>query len=285
MTEPQSAECATEDHSAVRMRIFLRIVAIGLGSAFAFVVRIFLRVVAIGLASALAFVIGIFLGPLGVAQLGLLPRTEVITIERGLISWLWTYTRLPLPSRSPLPSRVEEGVAPFEAPPKGMKDAYVFNLPFIDANTKSVVHTRVAELVNSAVEDAIKSFSASEHRYNVVMTNYSLAIQVAHAQKLNGIFWDADMTRSEKIKKIVEELMTPGSIDALVSGQYMEAADGLVNLRPFVIDKASKNLTTESLSINMGEFECPGHDNVTEMCKDAFDKLRGAVIELLRSSL
>ena len=161
---------------------------------------------------------------------------------------------------------------------------YISNLSFMDAESKSVMVAGDAELINTAVEDGMKSLAAQDNKYVVNQQGYSLPNTDAHAQKLSQIFWDVNMDRTAKVNKIIAELMEPNKIDGLVSGQFHQKPDGSINLRPFVISRASKNFVTESRSFKAQELNCkdPQNQNKKVICKTAHEDIRDTVIRLLK---
>jgi len=182
----------------------------------------------------------------------------------------------------------------------------VSNLSLVDANTKSVMLGRDAEFINGAVEEGMKALAAQNPRY--VISN-SLPNDDANAQKLSAIFWNGTMSRTEKVDAIVRDLMAPGNIDGLVTGQFsVEKPDGSANrwrlaarlarfymfrqkpegavlLRLFVISRASRNMIVESLRFTQQEFFSRGPNNSTEkmigLCAIVGD-IRDTVVRLIK---
>jgi hypothetical protein len=162
---------------------------------------------------------------------------------------------------------------------------YISNLSFLDANSKSVFVGGNAELINTAVSGGMKDLADKEPKYVVNAPGHSLVNNDANGQKLNAIFWDPNLSRDDKVNKIIDEFMTPNSMDGLVSGQYNESADGSINLRPFVISKATKSIVTETRTFKKDEFECldPNNPNKKILCQKAVEDIKDTVIRLLRN--
>lgn len=167
---------------------------------------------------------------------------------------------------------------------KGAK-VYIANLSFMDVASKSTMNAGDAELVNAAVEEGMKTLAAQDPKYVINAQGHTLPNNDANAQKLNSIYWDANLSRTDKVDKIINELMTPGGIDGLVAGQFNQLPDGSVNLRPFVISKSTKNLVTESRTFKKEEFECKDPNNPSKkvLCDKTVEDIRETVIRLLRN--
>lgn len=161
---------------------------------------------------------------------------------------------------------------------------YISNLSFLDAETKSVMVAGDAELINGAVEEGMKALAAQDPKYVINAQGHSLPNNDTNAQKLNAIFWDANMPKNEKVDKIIRELMEPSGIDGLVAGQFQQKNDASINLRPFVISKATKNIVTESRTFSQQEFNCtdPNNNNKKILCQKAVEDIRDTVIRLLK---
>jgi hypothetical protein len=162
---------------------------------------------------------------------------------------------------------------------------YIANLSFMDAASKSIMGAGDAELVNTAVEEGMKTLSQQEPKYVINDPKHSLPNNDANAQKLNVIYWDQNLSRTEKVDKIIKDLMEPAGIDGLVAGQFIQdIKDGSVNLRPFVISRSTKNLVTESRTFKKEEFECkdPNNQNRKVLCDAAVEDIRKTVMNLLK---
>jgi hypothetical protein len=161
---------------------------------------------------------------------------------------------------------------------------YIANLSFLDVDSKSMMVPGDAELINEAVEQGMKTLAQQEPKYVINDPKHTLPNNDLNAGKLSTIFWDANLSRAEKVDKIVNELMTPSGIDGLVAGQFKQNPDGSVNLRPFVISKSTKNIVTESRTFKKDEFECrdPNNNNKKILCAKTVEDIRDTVIRLLR---
>lgn len=169
---------------------------------------------------------------------------------------------------------------------------HIANLSFVDAATKLAMAADDAELINSAVEAGMKTLAAQNakyvtgRRYFFNAPGHSLAPSRGNAEKLNTIFWDANLSEDTKIAKIYRELMSPSidgivSIDGLVSGQFQQRPDGLINLQPFVVFRTQK-FGTESRTFSRSEFECVDRRTSKKtLCRKAAEEIQDTIIRLV----
>ena len=168
---------------------------------------------------------------------------------------------------------------------KGSAKIHISNLSFMDAKSKSVMVAGDAELINKAVEDGMKTLAHQDQKYIVNAQGRTIPNNDANANKLSEIFWDPNLSRTQKVDKIIADLMAPNQVDGLVAGQFVED-QGAISVRPFVISRADKKLVTESLTFKKNEFECkdPSNPNVKVLCTGAYEAIKDAVIRLLKTS-
>lgn len=165
---------------------------------------------------------------------------------------------------------------------KGSK-VYISNLSFLDVDSKTTMIAGDAELINQAVEEGMKTLAQQDPKYVLNEPGHTLPNNDANAGKLSTIFWDANLSRAEKVDKIIADLMTPSGIDGLVAGQFKQNSDGSVNLRPFVISKSTKNIVTESRTFKKDEFECKDPNGTKKvLCAKTVEDIRDTVIRLLK---
>src|SRR5262249_5004086 len=78
----------------------------------------------------------------------------------------------------------------------------------------------------------------------------------ANANRLFTIFWDPNLSRTEKLDEIINELMTPNGIDGLIAVQFKQGRDDEVTLRPVVISRSTKNIYTMSVALKKEVLDC-----------------------------
>jgi hypothetical protein len=162
---------------------------------------------------------------------------------------------------------------------------FTSNLSYMDAETKSVMAAGDAEILNQVVEAGIQKLTATNSKFIFNVPGHTLVNNDTNARKLSDIFWDANMSKTEKVDKIINEMMTPSGIDLLIAGQYQQKADGSIILRPFVISRLSKNTATESKTFTQSEFACTDPKNRRKtICAKAAEDIKDIVIRLLTAS-
>jgi hypothetical protein len=247
----------------------------------------------LGATSALALVAGIIAGPwvwtrLALLFVGTIPmsdsaptelllRLEIAEHQRNWENFKknWRLVRSKTPELEKLNS---DAVAELD---KLVVQIYISNLSFLDAASKSVVQAGDAELIDAAVAEGMSKLSASDPKYAANPVGHALSNNNANSNKLNQIYWNGNMSPTEKVDQIVKELMIPNGIDGLVAGQFNQYPDGSVNVRPFVISKSTKNLVTESRTFKPEEFFC-GDPSKKVLCDKTVVDIRDTVIGLLK---
>lgn len=156
---------------------------------------------------------------------------------------------------------------------------YIANLSFMDAETRSVLIG--GEALNDVVQNAMQNLAAADPKYVVNDPKNTLPNTDATARKLSDIFWDANLSRVQKVERIIAELMQPNNLDGLVSGQFHEKSDGTISVRPFVVSKSTKALVTESKTFQKTEFECKNAQGQREICQKAREDIADIVKRLI----
>jgi len=162
---------------------------------------------------------------------------------------------------------------------------YVTYLTFMDADTKMIMVPDIAKLINKAVVDGMQLAKNSNPQLKINQSGYKLENTDANANKLIDIFWDVNLSKGEKIQKIITEMMVPNQIDAILAGQYLEKKGDLINVRPFVISKAKKSIVSRNHIFDKKQFLCtdPQNQSVKVLCQGAHEKIREQVKELLET--
>jgi hypothetical protein len=164
----------------------------------------------------------------------------------------------------------------------------IFSLSFVDRETRGVLDmANVSMALGTAIDAAMDTMVAIEQKAaGTVIQIQKLAGEDRAKQslRLNQIYWDPNMSGSEKVDLIIESLMKPDEMDVLVSGQYGMSPNGEVNLRPYVIDRTTKKLTTESLTFATDKFYClaPADGKQQVVCPEALQEIRDVGVRLLK---
>jgi hypothetical protein len=169
--------------------------------------------------------------------------------------------------------------------PGGGSKVYIANLSFLDVKSQSILVAGDADLINKVVEEGMNTVAQQDKRYVVNDPSRTLKNNDANAQNLNKIFFDPNLSRTEKIDKIVSDLMTPNKVDGLVTGQYTENSDGSLSVRPFAISAKDKKFVTESLVFKRDEFKCadPQAPTTSILCDKAKTDIHDAIVRMIKS--
>ena len=169
-------------------------------------------------------------------------------------------------------------------PPPGQDKLYITHLTFMDALTKtSVANTEVAELINEAV---IKGMTEAQKKNNKLAINepgHIIDNTDSNNNNLVNITFDPNLTKTDKINKIINEMMIPNNVDVIVTGHYVDDAQNpKVSVRPLVIVKHNQKIVTKNLQFLKSELICtdPNGQKKT-LCRTAHDQIAQAVQELL----
>lgn len=169
-------------------------------------------------------------------------------------------------------------------PPEGQTKTYVSNLSFMDARTQSTIaNTEGAELINQAVEKGMSEAAKQNPQLAINENGHIVKNNDENVNILVNITFDPNLTKTEKINKIIDEIMTPNHVDVIVMGQYIDDyKDPMISVRPLVIVKADQKIVTKNLQFTKDELFCddPISRNIT-LCSGAHDQLAQAVQELL----
>ena len=161
---------------------------------------------------------------------------------------------------------------------------YIANRSFMDTETKSVLNLGDAEPLNEAVQAGMTALAAADPKFVVNDPKKTIPNNDTNSKKLSDIYWDANLTRQDKIDKIVNELMMPNEVDGLLFGQVTEKADTTYSVRPIGLSRSTKNMVTESLVFSKTEFKCKD-PNGTKMvlCDKARENIKDAVMRVMKN--
>jgi len=169
-------------------------------------------------------------------------------------------------------------------PPPGQSKTYITHLTFMDAMTKTAIaNTEVAELINEAV---IKGMNEAQKKNNNLAINepgHIVENNDSNNNSLVNITFDPNLTKTDKINKIITEMMTPNNVDVIVTGHYVDDANNpTVSVRPLVIVKTNQKIVTKNLQFVKNELICTDPNSQKKiLCRTAHDQIAQAVQELL----
>ncbi|MCI0471122.1 MAG: hypothetical protein L0Y73_05635 [Candidatus Aminicenantes bacterium] len=169
-------------------------------------------------------------------------------------------------------------------PPPGQSKLYVTHLTFMDAATQSTMaNTEVAELINDAVIKGMNEAQKTNNNLAINETGHIIPNTDANVNTLVNITFEPNLTKNEKINKIINDLINPNSVDVIVTGQYIDdAKNPLISVRPLVIVKSNQKIITKNLQFSKEELICEDPNNPKKiLCQGAHDQIAQAVQELL----
>lgn len=170
------------------------------------------------------------------------------------------------------------------APPPGQDKLYITHLTFMDARTQSTIaNTELAELINEAVIKGMTEAQKTNNKLAVNKTRHIIQNTDRNVNTLINITFDPNMTKTEKLNKIIQDLMNPAGVDVIVTGQYIDdARNPSISVRPLVIVKDNQKIVTKNLQFTKEELTCqdPNSQKII-LCRGAHDQIAQAVQELL----
>jgi hypothetical protein len=162
---------------------------------------------------------------------------------------------------------------------------YVTHLSFMDAQTLStMVQTEMAALINDAVVKGMNMGKKANNDLEINASGHEIPNTDGNVNKLVNIVFDPNLTKNDKINKVINEMMIPNSVDVIVTGHYIDnARNPAIMVRPLVIVKSQKKIITKNLQFKKDELECPDPNDPNKkiLCRGAYDQIAQAVKELL----
>jgi len=167
-------------------------------------------------------------------------------------------------------------------PPSGQNNIYVSYLTFMDPTTgTSLLQTEVGSLLDNAISDAL---TFSNQTYNYIKHNEPGHIIKNTDNNMNtlvNITFDPNLTKGEKISKIINILMKPNNVDIILTGQYIDKGN-TIDVRPLVIVASEQKVVTKVAQIKKDQFIC-NDQYVKTLCQDAHEEIAKLVKELLEA--
>lgn len=169
--------------------------------------------------------------------------------------------------------------------PPGQSKLYITHLTFMDALTKtSIANTEVANLINEAVVKGMTEAQKNNPKLAINESGHIIPNTDKNNNDLVNTTFEPNLTKSQKINKIITDMMNPNHVDVIVSGHYIDDAQNpKVHVRPLVIVKYNQKIITRNLQFAKTELMCtdPNNANRKILCKGAHDQIAQAVQELL----
>lgn len=161
-------------------------------------------------------------------------------------------------SRSPaylLPVRSARGTGELFMP-RTTKTLSIANLAFIKVTDRvPMASGQLNDSIVRAVKKGMDSAASENKLLRVTDNAQSTADADDEANRLTNIFYEPNLTKQQKIVRIVNSLMRPKSVDLMVSGLYIEDnKSDMITVRPMVIYGHEKRIGTENLQFRKAEF-------------------------------
>ena len=161
---------------------------------------------------------------------------------------------------------------------------FIGNLAFMRSVDRSPMASgELGELISNAVIMGMNTATAAN---NVLMVNEQSRRMFntdSNANGLTNIFFSPNLTKQERISRIITDMMEPNHMDLMVTGLFID--DGKsesIGIRPLVIYRYDKKLRTKNLQFKRSELVCRDPSSGQEtLCGEVAEQIVKAVKELL----
>ena len=147
---------------------------------------------------------------------------------------------------------------------------------------RSTIQTMDSELINEAVVDGIEQARKVNPAIKFNVPGHKIRNTDDNVNKLIGRMFDINLTPSEKILNIINNMMEPAGVDVIVTGQFIDEQDR-INMKPVVIIKSTQKILAKSLTFLKADYICT--DTVDSrkkaLCPKTYEEIAQAVKELL----
>ena len=170
-------------------------------------------------------------------------------------------------------------------PPPSQNNIYVTHLSFIDpTSTASILNTEAGELINDAVINGINLAKKTNNAIKHNESGHAIKNIDKNVNDLINITFDPDLTKNEKITKIINDMMKPANVDVIVTGQFVDKGQ-VIDVRPLAIVRHEQKIVTKIATFQKEKFMCPDpvNKNVKALCPDSYKEISELVKELLES--
>lgn len=170
------------------------------------------------------------------------------------------------------------------SPPSGQSKTYITHLPFLDARIKSsIANTEYAELINNAVVKGMAEVAKQNPQLAINESGHMIKNTDENVNKLINITFDPNLTKNQKIDKIIADIMNPNHVDVIIAGQFIDDVDDpTISIGLIVIVKHKKRIVTKNLRLKKEEAFCEYPFNKRKiLCSDTHELLALAFMELL----
>jgi len=157
------------------------------------------------------------------------------------------------------------------------KTLFITHLSFMNPSAGMPIESNISNAINKAVKAGVQL--AQQDMSNLKLNKFGHQIDNSdkNVNDFINLFYDFNLTKSQKIEAIVQKMMLPNGVDAILSGQYLEKVGGTIHIRPFMLSKSNRRMITRNLVFQEKDFIC----SYNTLCQEAHEKIRDAVRELL----
>ena len=159
------------------------------------------------------------------------------------------------------------------------KKIFITHLGFMDTSAGMPLDSSIAKPISQAVINGIQLAQQDISHLQLNESGHQIENSDENVNQFVNLFWDFNLTRSEKIEAIIQQMMTPNQVDVIVTGQYLEKTGGIIHIRPSLVSKNQRRIMTKSLIFQEQEFICANQ----QLCQDAHQKISNLVKELLEN--
>jgi len=170
-------------------------------------------------------------------------------------------------------------------PPQGRNEIYLSHLTFGDPTTGSMLFqseagTLINDLVLRIINRGKKTFPQVKHNF----PGHILQDTNMNLNKIINISFDPNLTKSEKITKIVNDIMKPNKIDILITGQYIDKGQ-TIDVRPLVIVAYKEKIITRLYTFSKSRLLCqdPTKRYIKAICPETEQEIVQYAKEILQA--
>jgi len=139
-----------------------------------------------------------------------------------------------------------------------------------------------SELINEAVVDGIEQATKINPQIKFNEPGHVIKDTAINVNKLIDLLFDRNLTPSERILNIINDMMIPAQVDVIVTGQFVDEQEK-INVKPITIVKRNQKIVAKSLTFLKEDYICtdPVNQNKKALCSKTYEKIALAVKELL----
>ena len=167
------------------------------------------------------------------------------------------------------------------------ENIYVTNISFMNSITgNSMFEDKISEFIDQAIINGINLAQKDNQLIKHNHINHYVENTTKNAKILVGIFFDPELIKSEKINKVINNMMVLAKVNILITGQYIDKGE-FVDFRPLIISKNKKKMETKISTFKKKELYCPDPYESTKktFCKEVSDTISNLTKQLLLESL